>query len=258
MMSAEPDHSDSCRSPILVHGLSKHLFASKSWYAIVASVILARWPKPSPNPNTRKAETALNITGAPYYFYVMRTECAFGEAVFFFRERADYTWPNETLGATPFDSGGLWAGRIKLNTRTGPHCKRHVFETYQLPLVLWRERFSKYLEQNYADVNTYICGLPPCCASNPILTDRNNTARAWTWEVRVPNSLVKTSLQLVHGFMPEEHINKFRHWLRSEPSINTADFKAILHWIDTTLCLTSFGTTPWKAATQELLKGWSK
>ena len=68
---------------------------------------------PPASPHTLDAERGLGIRDKPYYFYVLRTEDAYGFVVFVVSEAEGAAWPRDARGATPFDSGGWWAGKIQ-------------------------------------------------------------------------------------------------------------------------------------------------
>ena len=106
--------------PLLVTGIPERSRASSCWRESMTGIIRRSWASRQRSPRTRQAEAGLGITGAPHYFYAMRTERAFGVAVFFFRETQSSEWREDLDGATPFDSGGLWHGKVRTSPPARP------------------------------------------------------------------------------------------------------------------------------------------
>ena len=183
-------------------------------------------------------ERELDISGKPYYFYVLRAEENFGLVVFVLIEVEDTGWPSEARGATPFDSGGLWRKKIATSPALDDAGRRALFRSRDVPLVDWRAEFERYVHTHYDTVSDYLKGVPPTPGSEPpdlqvtIIKGSPNDKLAWTWEVRVPHDLVAGHLELQAAYMTEDHRNKYLDWLWRSP---LADYESLrIHqWVET-------------------------
>ncbi len=205
------------RAALLVHGLRPAApagAADRHWRPI-SEMLLAHWPEPTPADGTKKAEAGLGILDRPCYFYVMRAHRAFGWAVFLFDELAiTGSMAPDAMGATPFDSGGLWLGRI--DPIRGPAEAHRLFSKEQVPLRCWRSKFEDYMNANYVDPKDYVRGDPPVHGVDAI-TKRSppNESRAWTWEVRYVSRLASTWLRLERAYMHQDDYEEYFNWLAS-------------------------------------------
>ena len=107
---------------ILVHGLRmQRVDRGGGWFERLTSAIKGRWPVPTASTRgTQSAEHGLGISGRPYYFYALRPDRRFGYMVFLFSEVEGVDWPPDAKGATPFDSGGMWFGKIATDPAARP------------------------------------------------------------------------------------------------------------------------------------------
>ena len=133
--------------------------------------------------------------------------------MFLFDEIASsMTIPVDARGATPFDSGGLWAGLIA-PIRDEP-TKRDVFAAEEIPLHQWTSRFRTYVDDNYVDATDYVRGDPPAQGVRAISNHNPpNEARAWTWEVRYPYRLASSRLRLERAFIRYDDFTEYIGWL---------------------------------------------
>ena len=195
----------------------------EDWRELLTAVIWSKWPARSPSTDTKRAERGLGIRGNPYYFYVMRTHDAYGFVVFLVEDvgQIESATRDVLMGASPFDSGGLWKGKIHplVDGSSGPtaeelEVRRHVFRNSEVPLDSWSSEFSSYLERNYSEVSDYVRGLPPSYGTPPISNTRlMNEERAWTWEVRYPITVIPHRLQLRCVCMQPDDVQDYRSWL---------------------------------------------
>ena len=149
----------------------------------------------------------------PYYFYVMRAHRAFGYVVFLFEEvQTNASMPSCAKGATPFDTGGLWIGAI--HPIKDKREKRDLFASEEVALERWQSTFFDYINNNYLDAQDYVHGKPPADGILRITRQSpRNDARAWTWEVRYPNSLASTWLRLDRAYMHRDDHTDYVDWL---------------------------------------------
>ena len=202
---------------MLVHGLREESSDAadtedKLWRR-TSEALLSRWPNPSPLPRTARAEQGLGIRGTPYYFYAMRAHRTFGLVVFLFEEiQTGAAIPSDAMGATPFDTGGLWMGVIQpIKDRDA---KRRLFAREEVGLDRWKSEFLTYLDRNYLDAEDYVVGEPPAFGVDGITKRKSkNDARAWTWEVRYPSSLALSRLRLERAFMHRDDHTDYLDWL---------------------------------------------
>ena len=213
---------------MLVHGLREESSDAadtedKTWRRM-SEALLSRWPNPSPLSQTVRAEQGLGILGSPYYFYVMRAHKTFGFIVFLFEEiQTSAGLPSDAMGATPFDTGGLWIGAI--HPIEGRDAKRSLFANEEVRLDRWRSEFLTYIDRNYADAQGYVVGEPPAFGVDGITKRKpENDARAWTWEVRYPSSLASSRLRLERAYMHRDDHTDYLDWLpRSDYEDNEVD-----------------------------------
>ena len=212
------------RSPLLVHGLRSvepaddaaeagDRGAEDVLWLRASEALLSRWPQPTPSASTASAERGLGISSTPYYFFVMRAHRTFGFVVFLFEDvGGDVSMPPNAVGATPFDSGGLWIGAIDPITDDG--AKRGLSAAEEVALARWKSDFLAYLSSNYPVAQDYVRGEPPRIGIRPI-TNRNppNEARAWTWEVRYPSDLASARLRLERAYMHGDDYEDYVDWL---------------------------------------------
>ena len=195
---------------LLVRALrSKRAGHPEDWRVLVTRAIQAEWPVQTPSERTREAENGLGIHNKPYYFYAMRAEEFYGPAVFVWREVDGLVWPAGARGATPFDSGDWWFGEIHVDREIDSKERRAAFQKWDVPLAEWQADFKQYIHAHYSTVGCYIEGCAPATGNQPpgngfsIINGSPNTARAWTWEVRVPHDLIAERLALWKVYMTE-------------------------------------------------------
>lgn len=244
--------------PILVFGISSMPLHERDWRESLTYVVSNGWSSRTSFARTSEAESGLGITGQPHYFYAMRTEQAFGFAVFFFRESSSIGWPNDAKGATPFDSGGLWHNKIKTETPLDSDQKRCIFDKHEWPLLSWTPAFNDYIADNYDCMIDYMNGKPPRQPTEPIILGRPNSARAWTWEVRVVSGLLSSNMDLTHGFLSTEDYEKYLDWLWHESAVDDTERQSIQRWMQDNITRTNVGELPFDIAHKRLTDTISK
>ena len=225
---------------LLTHGLrNPHRRAGGDWRELVTRAIRGEWPVPAASPRTLAAEPGLGILGKPYYFFVLRAEDEYGFVVFVFSEAEGAVWPTDARGATPFDSGGWWWGKIHTDSSREPLdaiARKTAFQTLDVPLSDWMDDFKKYIHSHYGTVGHYIKGCAPRSRDEfpeigfTIIKGSPNTARAWTWEVRVPHELIagRLTLQAVH--MTEASRDDYLDWL-PRSRLADSEIPRIYKWV---------------------------
>ncbi len=203
----------------------------------MTDVILSRWPAPQRTPATIVAEVGLGIVGTPYYFYAMRTHRDFGFVVFILKQADNLDEIVPRMGATPFDTGGLWHGRVQTSPKLSSPGRRELFRRNDFALHLWSSAFARYLRDNYPSVDAYISGRPPRHAVKPILNGHPNGPRAWTWEVRYPPALAAQHLEVANAFMREDERDIYLDWLWTDSQLDDRLARSAHIWIDTKVVL---------------------
>ena len=98
---------------LLIRGLRQRRFhGGGDWRELMTNAVRGEWPATQASQRTLETERGLGIGGEPYYFYILRACESFGLVVFVLREVGEADWPEDAKGATPFDSGGLWLGKV--------------------------------------------------------------------------------------------------------------------------------------------------
>ena len=208
------------------------------WCELMTSAIRGEWPAPKASEQTLEAERGLGIGGKPYYFYVLRAEENFGLIVLVLSEVEEADWPASAKGATPFDSGGLWSGKIRTRLRLNRAGRRRFFQNCDVPLVDWRAAFEQYIGTHYGTVSDYLNGSAPGIGNKPtdlgvtIIRGQPNTAQAWTWEVRVPYDLAAGRLELRAAYMTEIRRDDYLDWLFRHSSLTERENSHIYRWVE--------------------------
>lgn len=174
--------------------------------------------------------------GEPYYFYVLRAEESYGLVVFVFKEAQRPHWPADAMGATPFDRGGWWLDKVRTEPPLNASARQAAFRTLDVPLHGWQAAFERYILDHYDTLGQYLEGRAPMADALPeagftIVRGQPNTARAWTWEVRVPHSMVAGRLVLQAAYMTEASRGQYLDWLW-RGVLADAESRRIQEWID--------------------------
>ena len=203
----------------------------------MTSAVRGEWPAPTASPQTLEAERGLGILGKPYYFYVLRAAESFGLVVFVLRQVEEVDWSVDAKGATPFDSGGLWLGKVATRPKLDEAGRRRFFQDQEVPLVDWKAAFEEYVRTRYGTVSDYIKGSAPGLGNEPqesevsIIRGQPNTTQAWTWEVRIPHDLIAGRLTLRAAYMNEVSRDDYVDWLWHS-SLADHESHQIQSWIE--------------------------
>ena len=222
---------------LLTRGLrNTRLLGGGNWRELVTRAVRGEWPSPVASRQTLEAEHGLGILDKPYYFYVLRAEDSYGLVVFVLSEAEDVVWPDNAKGATPFDSGGWWLGKIHTKPPVDRAAREAAFGTLDVPLWDWQDAFEQYIHTQYGTVEDYVEGRPPISGDQSpgtgftIINGPPNNARAWTWEVRVPHEQIAGRLTLKKVFMTEVGRHEYVDWLWRGPMADSESLQ-IHKWI---------------------------
>ena len=222
---------------LLTHGLrSPRTLGDDVWIELVTRAIQEDWPAPASSQSTLKAERGLGILGKPYYFYVLWAESIFGFVVLVFSETEGVVWPHGARGATPFDSGGWWCGKVHTQPSVDKSARKAAFRTLDVPLRDWQGTFEQYVHTKYGTVDDYLKGHAPS-GDHPMETDlaiikgEPNEARAWMWEVRIPYELIAGRLTLKKIFMTYDSRRGYLDSLPRNPLVSDSESAHIYNWI---------------------------
>ena len=223
---------------LLIRGLRQRPgHVGGDWRELMTSAIRGEWPAPTASPQTLEAERGLGILGKPYYFYVLRAAESFGLVVFVLREVEEVDWSVDAKGATPFDSGGLWLGKVATRPKLDEAGRRRFFQDQEVPLLDWKAAFEEYVRTRYGTVSDYIEGSAPGLGNEPqesevsIIRGQPNTTQAWTWEVRIPHDLSAGRLRLRAAYMNEVSRDDYVDWLWHS-SLADHESHQIQSWIE--------------------------
>jgi len=130
---------------------------------------------------TVRAEDALGLERS-LYFYSGRAFPGFGDVALAFEAGCE---DDHTGSATPFDTGGLFAGHIKTNLPSNDPLVLRAFTQESLSdLGEWRDAFAVFLAAYFRKPADF-WGARPCKADpDGVFKNPDNTWRAWTFEVR--------------------------------------------------------------------------
>ena len=221
----------------LIRGLRDIRLHGGEPYELVTRAVRGEWPAPTASPQTLEAERGLGIVGKPYYFYVLRAERIYGFVVFVLSEAEGAVWPQDARGATPFDSGGWWLGKIRTDPALDETERQAAFRKLDVPLRDWQDACEQYIGSQYGTIGDYLKGRAPRPGSElpeagfTIIKGEPNEARAWTWEVRVPHELILDHLTLMKVFMDERLRDGYRDWVRRNGQLADSERLEVLKWI---------------------------
>ena len=242
----------------LTRGLrNAHSRSDGDWRELMTRAILGEWPAPAASPQTIEAERGLGILDNPYYFYVLRVEDSYGLVIFVLSQVEGVVWPENARGATPFDSGGWWLGKIRTEPPLDTAARQAAFRTLDVPLRDWQDAFEQYIHARYGTVGDYIKGRSPRSGNQPletgftIIKGQPNTARAWTWEVRVPYDLVAGRLTLKKAHMTEVSRDNYVDWLWRGPLPDSESLR-IHRWILDHVTMPKQGESVVQSATESM------
>ena len=243
----------------LTRGLrNAHSRSGGDWCELMTRAILGEWPAPAASPQTLEAERGLGILDNPYYFYILRVEDSYGLVVFVLSQAEGVVWPDNARGATPFDSGGWWFGKIRTEPPLDATARQAAFRTLDVPLRDWQDAFAQYVHARYGTVGDYIEGRAPESGNQPleagftIIKGQPNTARAWTWEVRVPHDLIAGRLTLKKVHMTEVSRDNYVDWLWRSPLADSESLR-IHRWIFDHVKMPKQGESVVRSATESIV-----
>lgn len=238
---------------LVFHGLRPQARDADAWCRLMTKVIRQEWTDLAGSPVTRETENRLGIVGEPVYFFAMRSERAFGYVVFAARLRL--ATGRRDKGATPFDSGGLWRGKVQTNRTLDSREREELFRTHETELPDFRENFDAYVTGNYRSLNEYIVGKPPQHGTPPIIAGWPNKSRAWTWEVRIPKAAASAWVELVCGFITPQAMSTYKRWLDYESGLDDAEVRSIHLWISDNMRAAPEGVAASEFAQESMLAG---
>lgn len=246
---------------LLVRGLRQRPFGRDGdWLARTTEAIQGTWPPPAASAGTQRAESGLGIQGRPYYFYAMRAERNFGFVVFLLRETEGVDWPLDARGATPFDSGGLWFGKIHTSPRLNQIGRRGLFNAQEVPLAEWRTAFETHIGTHYSATVDYVRGNVGTASTQPtnsgpaIVMGSPNEPRAWTWEVRVPYGLIPRNLELLAACLSERNHDLYLDWLLYDSPLAVGESGKIEKWLEDNAIVPASGQSEVDAVTEWLVQ----
>ena len=228
---AAPDNDALDSRLYLVHGLQNKK-AGEEWCVLITRIIRGEWPPAVPEDSTTNAEAGLGIDGAPCYFYVMRADKQYGLVLFLLTEADGFKWPADVHGAVPFDSGGWWSKKIETSPCLDQATRRDKFRAVDVPLQTWQSAFNCHVANNTTMLN-YVNGEPPTehvAAVSEIILGEPNSAKAWTWEVRIPPSLIAGRVQLRCAYMASEDKDEYIGWI--EDNVPLDERRRVRQWVD--------------------------
>lgn len=197
------------------------------WQERVYAALVNRFSDGISHPRTTEAESGLDIRPSVYW-YVMRSSQHFGFIVFVWHESAGVKWTASDGAVTPFDTGGLWHGRISTVVPLTDVQKRDLVVRVSTALPDWRDSFERFLAENYDRPDEYVNGLPPRKGVPEIRYDGNNRDPAWTWEARVRKDACAGQWQIAAVYWTEEDRLAFAEWLTRRDDLDELEVVHLL------------------------------
>ena len=180
--------------------------------------------------------------------------------MFVLGETKGVDWPSDAKGASPFDSGGLWFGRIDTTPPLDQVGRRGLFNAQEVPLAAWRAAFETDIATRYSAIADYVRGhvgsadIQPKESEPAIVIGRPNGPRAWTWEVRVPHALIHRNLELRAVCLSEERQRFYLGWLWKDSPLAIGESRRIEKWLQDNAIVPSPGQFEVDAVTEWLVQ----
>lgn len=173
---------------------------------------------------TREVERAFDL-GDCLYFYAGHACPDFGDVVLVY----DPEWSEGVSGgATPFDTGGVYWGKIAADGMNSGAAAKAYVDTHKVALPGWCGMLQTYLTEYFETPAGYVLGEPPR-VDDPThrLRGPHNERRAWTWEVRVhQDHPVRLNLRLL--CMTSDFADELRMAVLSLPPDEAATWEDVL------------------------------
>ncbi|MFC1724265.1 hypothetical protein ACFL4T_01470 [candidate division KSB1 bacterium] len=216
--------------PPWVFGLKENLILT-DWYRDVAFIILKKYEKIPRRPRTEEAEIGLSIPPS-WYSYIGRAAERYGNGIFFFKVETD-KWDSDQRGVCPFDTGGLWHGKIKLSIQLDSRDEKvDFFNLYDKLLKNWDNHFREYINLNYNTYNNYVNGFPPDINNGVVeIDEENNDSIAWTWEGRIEKELFSANSEVTDFFCSDEKFYHLEEDIKALPILRLDEKEKLTEWL---------------------------
>lgn len=230
-----------------VHGIKKKT-TGPYVFAHIASVVGKRFSDIPRAPSSAATETDLAYPPS-IYWYLGRADDLYGSVVFLCEARTETAGESDG-GVCPFDSGGMWTGRIALNPPAPAKSteRREILSRYTMSLSGWKALFGQHLTRAYASPLGYVRGHPP---TNPpsgfpvICANPPNHPVAWTWEGRVVYEHADKRVHARHAYMAADRRHALRSWLLTQP---WHVLREVRSWLKDHVDTVPLGRSPARAA----------
>lgn len=179
------------------------------------------------------------------YWYIGRADDLYGEVVFLCHANTTNSDPQQE-GMCPFDSGGMWSGRIHTNPLYEPMSKeRHeVFWRFNTSLLDWDKLFLSHIQSYYSVPSHYVLGHPPNSMPTDfavVCSQPPNHSVAWTWEVHVACERADTRVRARHGYMTKARKDEVMNWIEEQ---SWEILIEVLPWIESHIDTPPLGGSP--------------
>lgn len=240
-----------------VFGLRPH-YDYPTWSLAVMNIITGKFVGVGKRDRTIEAEHGLGIVPS-WYWYIARSEESYGHSVFFWTPREVGFKPDDR-GACPFDTGGLWHGRIVTRPMLRPGGERRsFFENSDRPVGEWRSIFHTYIEDNYEQFSAYVDGLVPRSGVSPILYESPpNSSPAWTWEARLPFESVATYVRIARFYCRVDDFDFLLNWIESSETLDLKEKEEAVVWLQSYSEIVSLAESPALAARRDLIRSYGE
>ncbi len=206
------------RTLSLTQGLSAAASKKSSgdWQRIVMHRFLEDYSRMTSSDSTEQAEFGLGFPPSSYW-YVGRVHNLYGRVLMAWSSRSD-----QFAGAlvTPFDTGGLWHGKIEAEpSLTSEEARQKFVRESSINTQLAHDLFFDWLDDGFSECYEYVGGLgPPMALLDDRLKPSENNPFSWSWEVRYARHtrLPEQALRLEKVFWPEEDYFSYLAYLRNE------------------------------------------
>jgi len=239
--------------PPWVFGLRPKL-KYKQWQEVLANLLLGKFSLIGKGDNTIISETGLGLSPC-WYWYIAKADDAFGHVISFWEARTN-EWPEDEMGISPFDSGGIWHGHIKTSPQLRESTEKVAFFLkHDKKLLSWDRTFQSYIEVNYDVHSDYIEGHKiPKIGVPEILNISSNTSQAWTWEAHVKLDSINRYVDIIKIFIDNNDRNSFLEWIEDSRAFEHAVKIRLTKWMMSENCVVcNKPKTPYELAVKSLI-----
>jgi hypothetical protein len=192
---------------------STELGTADSWQQLLLHKLTGSVLEHVSSAGTLKSERALGL-GESVYFYVNAAHPKYGHSVILFR--ADRGARGRFARVSPFDTGGLAQGHIRLTAPLGEMGLRELLLRNSWDLEEYKLAWWSWVSRAFTRPDFYVLEHRPAVHPAAEVVLESCSSQAWYWELRILKSRYsEVSLKAQRVFVAPGGRRRFLHWLNS-------------------------------------------